>query len=87
MPGEMDVSRARWIKSSRSGSDGGNCVEVAVLEDHVGIRDSKQPDGPMLILSKEAFRTFLRAIKAGEIGNREVEPDVDGRREGVGQGP
>ncbi|MFI1731430.1 DUF397 domain-containing protein [Streptomyces acidicola] len=47
-------------KSSYSGQQG-NCVEVAPTE--VGgraVRDSKQHDGPLLIVSRESWQAFLR---------------------------
>jgi hypothetical protein len=49
----------RWRKSRRS-SDQGACVEVAALPSGaVGVRDSKNPDGPHLTLSRHAFHTLL----------------------------
>lgn len=54
-------SDALWRKSSRSGG-GGQCVEVAVMGDQVAIRDSKDPDGPMLIFPADAWRSFVRWI-------------------------
>ena len=53
-----------WHKSSRSGSSGGNCVELASLEDKVAVRDSKDPEGPVLVVSRAALREAVRA--AGE---------------------
>ncbi|WP_420812756.1 DUF397 domain-containing protein [Micromonospora zingiberis] len=42
----MDLTGARWRKSSRSGGNGGDCVEVADnLSGVVGVRDSKDPAG------------------------------------------
>ncbi|MFI6524798.1 DUF397 domain-containing protein [Streptomyces uncialis] len=53
------VSDSSWIKSSYSGSDGGQCVEWAPgfvqLADVVPVRDSKVPAGPVLMVSPEAF--------------------------------
>jgi hypothetical protein len=50
---------ARWRKSSHSG-DQGACIEVAALpSDTIGVRDSKNPDGPHLTLSRRAFRNLL----------------------------
>ena len=43
------LSNVTWRKSSYSGGNGGNCVEVAVLpDDSRAVRDSKDPDGPKL---------------------------------------
>ena len=47
--GTMDLSNATWRKSSYSGGNGGNCVEVAALpDDSRAVRDSKDPEGPKL---------------------------------------
>ncbi|HKR48494.1 MAG TPA: DUF397 domain-containing protein, partial [Pseudonocardiaceae bacterium] len=52
---QVDLSRAVWRKSSRSGLNGGteDCVEVAVLGDgRIAVRDSKLPDGAALFLTR-----------------------------------
>lgn len=49
-----------WIKSSKSAAD--NCVEVAFIDDRVFVRDSKDPDGPRLSLTRAAWRTFLEGL-------------------------
>ncbi|MBY8865911.1 MULTISPECIES: DUF397 domain-containing protein [Streptomyces] len=47
-------------KSSYSGQENA-CVEVADTADHGrAVRDSKQPDGPLLTVSREGWRAFLR---------------------------
>lgn len=60
----MDVlSTATWIKSSYSGSDGGNCVEVAPgFPGLVPVRDSKVPDGPALVFDRQARHSFVSAL-------------------------
>jgi hypothetical protein len=59
----IDLSRAEWRKSSHSGQDG-NCVEVARnLPGLVAVRDSKEPDGAKLAVSREAWRVFIRAAR------------------------
>jgi hypothetical protein len=50
-------------KSSFSGSSGGNCVEVARADATFGVRDSKNPIGPVLAMSAEQGHKFLLAIK------------------------
>jgi hypothetical protein len=60
-----DLTRAQWhwFKSSFSGDSNGGCLEVATnLPGVVGVRDSKNPDGPRLALSPAAFRVCLRAL-------------------------
>ena len=62
----MDLSNATWRKSSYSGGNGGNCVEVAVLPDGGRVvRDSKDPDGPKLMFSPVEWRTFINAMRSG----------------------
>jgi len=53
-----------WKKSSRSVE--GNCVEVNLDGDGVLIRDTKDRQGPMLSVSKEAWLAFLDGIADGD---------------------
>ena len=57
---------AIWYKSSRSGGNGGNCVEVAELTDIVAVRDSKRPDSGVLIFDHARWTGFVEATKNGE---------------------
>ncbi|MFJ5973635.1 DUF397 domain-containing protein [Streptomyces sp. NPDC093060] len=50
----------RWFKSSYSDAGGGQCVEVALCPHTIHVRDSKNPDGPQLTVSPEAWAGFLR---------------------------
>jgi hypothetical protein len=62
----MDLTRAEWRKSSRSGSNGGNCVEVARnLPGAVAVRDSKDPHGPILTIESAGWRDFIAEVNAG----------------------
>lgn len=61
----LDLTSARWRKSSHSGDTGGDCVEVAGLSDAVAVRDSKNPEGPVLGFGHPAFRTLTHRIRAG----------------------
>lgn len=49
-----------WRKSSRSGSNGGACVELADARGRVAVRDSKDPGGPMILVSRKALREAIR---------------------------
>ncbi len=63
----MDMTNVTWRKSSYSGGNGGNCVEVALLpDDSRAVRDSKDPGGPVLAFTPDEWRAFTAAIKAGE---------------------
>lgn len=56
----MELTGARWRKSSRSNGSGGNCVEVAEnLSGVVAVRDSKDPAGPVLVFTPDAWGTFV----------------------------
>ncbi|MEU1628646.1 DUF397 domain-containing protein [Streptomyces sp. NPDC020096] len=64
-----DLSRAEWLKSSYSGNGGANCVEWAPSHASSGvvpIRDSKDPQGPTLLFSPQAWASFVSAVTAGE---------------------
>lgn len=64
-----DLTHAQWRKSSRSSSSGQNCVEVATnLPGIVAVRDSKDPDGPRLVVSAAEWRVFVGALKDGTVG-------------------
>ncbi|WP_329518524.1 DUF397 domain-containing protein [Spirillospora sp. NBC_01491] len=57
------LSLPRWRKSSHSGN-GGECVETAVLDGTVGVRDSKNPAGPVLTLTGDDWATLLATLKS-----------------------
>ncbi|MFI7051360.1 DUF397 domain-containing protein [Streptosporangium canum] len=62
----MDLSAAVWRKSSRSSDNGGQCVEVADnLPGVVGVRDSKDPDGPKLLFTSAEWQSFVGGVKSG----------------------
>ncbi|MGW4895131.1 DUF397 domain-containing protein [Kitasatospora sp. NPDC004240] len=49
-----------WFKSSHSGAEGGQCVEVALAADVVHVRDSKDPEGAVLHVDPGAWTAFVR---------------------------
>ncbi|MEU6115351.1 DUF397 domain-containing protein [Streptomyces sp. NPDC047117] len=56
--------RVRWRKSSYSTNEGGECVEVAELSTAlVVVRDSKDPDGPVLTVTPGAFAEFVSYLR------------------------
>ena len=61
-----DLSAATWRKSSRSNGNGGNnCVEVAFLDNDVAVRDSKNPDGPAVLVTAAQWGAFVTGAKDG----------------------
>lgn len=59
-----DLSQARWRKSSLSSMNG--CVEVAQVQGHIAVRDSKDEQGPVLVFTPIEWRSFLREIRDGK---------------------
>jgi hypothetical protein len=57
-------SALAWRTSSFS--DGMQCVEVALSGDHIAVRDSKDPSGPILRFTRGEMLAFLQGAKAGE---------------------
>jgi hypothetical protein len=56
----------QWVKSSLSFANG-DCVEVASLADGlVGVRDSKDSDGPVLRFTPAEWRAFTGGVRNGE---------------------
>ncbi|WP_051966871.1 helix-turn-helix domain-containing protein [Kitasatospora mediocidica] len=67
----FDPATAPWRKSTYSnGQQAGNCIEIAdSLAGIVPVRDSKDPSGPALAFSAEAFASFVAGIKRGDFGD------------------
>lgn len=59
-----DIARV-WRKSTHSGNNGGQCVEIAgTAWRTVAVRDSKDPQGPELAFTPETWRAFTRSVKS-----------------------
>ena len=66
-PGDRGSGLA-WVKSSLSFANG-NCVEVAGLPDGgIGVRNSRDPEGPVLRFTPDEWRAFLGGVRGGEFG-------------------
>lgn len=61
------LTGVEWRKSSYSSGNGGNCVEFADLSSAVAVRDSKDPEGPALILTPAQWRGLTARIRAGRL--------------------
>jgi hypothetical protein len=59
----MDLSNVLWRKSSRSTNNGGDCVELASLDAIIAVRDSRDPEGPKLLVSRRAFAAMLSDLQ------------------------
>jgi hypothetical protein len=57
---------AEWRKSTYSGSNGGDCVEVA-SDSMVKVRDTKDRDGVTLGVPADAWRQLLSEVRSGRI--------------------
>ena len=65
-PHERPTAGSSWIKSSLSYA-AGNCVEVASLpDDEVGVRDSKNTEGPVLRFTPAEWHAFIGGVRNGE---------------------
>jgi Domain of unknown function (DUF397) len=51
-----------WRKSSHSGSEGGDCVEVADAEGAVMVRDTTNRDGGSLAFTADAWEKFTKGL-------------------------
>ncbi|MFD4665913.1 DUF397 domain-containing protein [Streptomyces halstedii] len=64
METNRDFARAQWRKSSYSGTNGGDCVEVVDgIPAAVPVRDSKNPAGPVLLLGADAWQAFVEGLR------------------------
>jgi Domain of unknown function (DUF397) len=61
----LNLAEVAWHKSSRS-SGNGNCVEVAILDEAVAVRDSKDRTGPVLVFTSAEWDAFVAGARDGE---------------------
>src|SRR5258707_10396292 len=82
----------KWVKSSYSGGESANCVEIAVLPDGGrAVRDSKNPDGAILLLTTSQWRDLVkRALELASVGGSRHSSlsagEITARRVGTGHG-
>ena len=62
----LDLSRAQWFKSTRSGPNCDNCVEVAFVDEAIVVRDSGNPEAAALIFNAAEWDAFVGGAKDGE---------------------
>jgi hypothetical protein len=61
-----DLTNAQWFKSSFSTGHDDGCVEVALLDSEVAVRDSKNPGGPALLYSLDEWTAFVAGVRDGQ---------------------
>jgi hypothetical protein len=68
------VNIMNWRKSSYSGSNSGNCTEVASQENHVLVRDTQDRTGPVLRFTPDAWRRFADRVKRSLASDPPAKP-------------
>jgi Domain of unknown function (DUF397) len=70
---EMDLTGAVWQRASTTGEPGEACVEVAIMpgtkegsDEVIAMRDSRSPEGPVLIFTPDEWRAFTAGVQDGE---------------------
>ncbi|MCM0679007.1 DUF397 domain-containing protein [Micromonospora phytophila] len=62
--GDFDLSRAVWQRAEGDSSE--SAVEVAFVDDLIGMRNSAEPDGPMLVFTQAEWDAFVAGAQDGE---------------------
>ena len=68
-PSVEDLPQIQWRTSTKSASNGGQCVEAGSLADgsgRVAVRHSQHPEGSIIIYTREEWTAFLAGAKDGE---------------------
>ncbi|MFC4071913.1 DUF397 domain-containing protein [Actinoplanes subglobosus] len=70
MVNPLELADATWTKSTKSGPNCDNCVEVAFVGQAVAVRDSKNPNGPALLFTPGEWDAFVGGAVAGEFDRK-----------------
>ncbi|MGR6321564.1 DUF397 domain-containing protein [Micromonospora soli] len=62
--GDFDLSRAVWQRAE--GDTSVSAVEVAFVDDLIGMRNSAAPDGPVLVFTQDEWDAFVAGAQDGE---------------------
>jgi hypothetical protein len=60
----LDLTAAEWRTSTLCDLNG--CVEVALLDGRVAVRDAKHRDGPVLLFTPREWEAFVGGVRGGE---------------------
>ncbi|MGD9991624.1 DUF397 domain-containing protein [Pseudonocardia sp.] len=55
----------RWRKATASNATG-SCVELGACDGGIAMRNSRDPDGPALVYTREEIAAFIHGVKCGE---------------------
>ena len=61
---EVPLAQGEWRRSSRS--EFNSCVEVCFVGDRVPVRNSRDPDGPVVVFTAPEWDAFVAGVKLGE---------------------
>lgn len=64
-----DLTTAQWRKSSHSAINENECIEIASAPGVAAVRDSQDPEGPVLTFTPAAFMAFVTATASGAFDN------------------
>lgn len=59
----MELNEQLWRKATKSHEEGDACIEIAPTDQVIAVRDSKDPDGPKLVVSRSDFRHLAETLK------------------------
>ncbi|MFC7545409.1 DUF397 domain-containing protein [Plantactinospora sp. GCM10030261] len=62
--GDFDLSRAVWQRADGDPAD--EAVEIAFVDDLIGMRNSTDPDGPVLVFTRAEWDAFVAGAQDGE---------------------
>jgi hypothetical protein len=62
---QLDMRSAAWRKSSHSGTQATECVEIAQVNQVIAVRDSKDPQGPVLVLEPAQWHALRQHLRSG----------------------
>ncbi|MGW7466825.1 DUF397 domain-containing protein [Streptomyces xantholiticus] len=63
-----EVPDSLWFKSSYSGGNETECLEMAFTTDGTAVRDSKRPHARLLIVHRAAWEDFICVVRNGQLG-------------------
>ncbi len=58
----MTTNKGEWRKSSYSGGQNNNCVEVRLDAERTSVRDSKCPERAQIVVGRGVWLAFLTAV-------------------------